>query len=262
MSKNLAYIPAALDDYGLNPSAFRIYCHIARRAGSHGRCFERLTNIAEACGLSVWSARPCLNFLIKQALLSASYSPGCNAGRQYKLNPPAKWTPLGKTPRTRKIPHEVFSNTPLGKFHRPPRKISNCIYKVSTKVRIEGSGFTPPNVEEIKLQCAKIGLPDSEASRFFDYYKSKGWVVGRSPMRNWQAALNNWKRNYDDKYGNSKLSPQNIRNFGTASTAATIGKKIADKIASQSNSKPLPQAMATKMALPGCDPSPNSNASG
>lgn len=33
---------------------------------------------------------------------------------------------------------------------------------------------------------------------FCDYYESKGWVIGKSPMKNWQAAVRTWKRNTTD----------------------------------------------------------------
>ncbi len=27
------------------------------------------------------------------------------------------------------------------------------------------------------------------------FYASKGWMVGRNPMKNWQAAVRTWERN-------------------------------------------------------------------
>lgn len=55
--------------------------------------------------------------------------------------------------------------------------------------------FSKPTVEMIRLQCAKIGLREAEAEKFWDFYESKGWVVGKSPMKSWSSALNNWKKN-------------------------------------------------------------------
>ncbi|WP_155949342.1 hypothetical protein [Prevotella sp. MA2016] len=34
----------------------------------------------------------------------------------------------------------------------------------------------------------KIGLPQ----RFLDYYESKNWMVGNSPMTDWQATARKW----------------------------------------------------------------------
>ena len=38
-------------------------------------------------------------------------------------------------------------------------------------------------------------LPPIEAQRFWDYYESNGWRVGRNPMKDWKAAVRNWQRN-------------------------------------------------------------------
>jgi hypothetical protein len=31
-----------------------------------------------------------------------------------------------------------------------------------------------------------------DAQRFVDFYSSKGWTVGKSPMKDWRAAVRNW----------------------------------------------------------------------
>ena len=33
-----------------------------------------------------------------------------------------------------------------------------------------------------------------DARRFVDYYASKGWTVGKAPMKDWKAAVRNWER--------------------------------------------------------------------
>jgi len=58
------------------------------------------------------------------------------------------------------------------------------------------SRLARPTIEEVKLQGAKIGLPDSECVRFFDYYESNGWRVGKNPMRKWHNALSGWKHRW------------------------------------------------------------------
>ena len=53
--------------------------------------------------------------------------------------------------------------------------------------------FAPPNVEDIRVYCQKKGYR-LDAQRFVDYYASTGWCVGKSPMRDWRAAVRNWSR--------------------------------------------------------------------
>jgi uncharacterized protein YdaU (DUF1376 family) len=47
------------------------------------------------------------------------------------------------------------------------------------------------NPDKLKVQA--------EANSFVDYYESKGWLVGKSPMRNWQAAARRWVIDKDVK---------------------------------------------------------------
>jgi hypothetical protein len=61
--------------------------------------------------------------------------------------------------------------------------------------------FQRPTQEEVKLQAAKIGLPDSEAEKFWNFYESKGWLVGKSPMKSWQAAMITWRGNWQERGG-------------------------------------------------------------
>jgi len=54
--------------------------------------------------------------------------------------------------------------------------------------------FYKPTIEEITEYC-KSRSNSVDTQRFFDYYESKGWMVGKSPMKNWQAAVRTWEKN-------------------------------------------------------------------
>lgn len=53
--------------------------------------------------------------------------------------------------------------------------------------------FTPPTVDEVQAYCTERGNR-VDAQRFVDFYASKGWLVGKSKMRDWRAAVRNWER--------------------------------------------------------------------
>jgi predicted phage replisome organizer len=55
--------------------------------------------------------------------------------------------------------------------------------------------FTMPSIENVIDYFLEKGSKKEEAERYFDYYTSNGWMVGKSKMKNWQAAANNWMRN-------------------------------------------------------------------
>ena len=55
------------------------------------------------------------------------------------------------------------------------------------------STFTPPTVEEVSAYCRERGNAVN-AQTFVDFYASKGWKVGNSPMKDWKAAVRTWEK--------------------------------------------------------------------
>ena len=53
--------------------------------------------------------------------------------------------------------------------------------------------FTPPTVQEVKAYCTEKGY-HVDAERFVDYYMSNGWMVGRTHMKDWKAAVRTWAK--------------------------------------------------------------------
>ena len=65
--------------------------------------------------------------------------------------------------------------------------------------------FVKPSLDEVKLACAKCGLPESEAENFVNYYDSVGWVVGKKQMKSWQSALAGWKNRWQERQPSTAL---------------------------------------------------------
>ena len=61
------------------------------------------------------------------------------------------------------------------------------------------SRFTPPTREEAAAYVKEQGLTRVDLDKFFDYYQSNGWKVGKNSMKDWRATLRNWNRNEVDK---------------------------------------------------------------
>ena len=52
--------------------------------------------------------------------------------------------------------------------------------------------FSPPSLEEVREYCRqRKNTVKPEA--FVDFYTSKGWMVGKTPMKDWKAAVRNWE---------------------------------------------------------------------
>ena len=55
------------------------------------------------------------------------------------------------------------------------------------------SRFQKPTIEEIRQYCLEKGY-NVDAEQFFNFYESKGWVVGKAPRKNWRAAVCTWNK--------------------------------------------------------------------
>ena len=59
------------------------------------------------------------------------------------------------------------------------------------------SKFAPPTLEDVRNYCRERNNIVNP-SRWFDFYSSKGWMVGRNKMRDWKAAVRTWENNGKD----------------------------------------------------------------
>jgi len=57
------------------------------------------------------------------------------------------------------------------------------------------SAFAKPNFEDLKNYANELNFKNFNPQAFLDYYESKGWIVGKTPMKNWKASVRTWKRN-------------------------------------------------------------------
>jgi hypothetical protein len=57
----------------------------------------------------------------------------------------------------------------------------------------ENKSFVVPTVEQIKMYCDER-KNNVNPQRFFDFYESKGWLVGKSKMKSWKAAVRTWEK--------------------------------------------------------------------
>jgi hypothetical protein len=53
--------------------------------------------------------------------------------------------------------------------------------------------FVPPTLEEVSQYCQSRNN-QVDPVKFHAFYSSKGWKVGRSPMKDWKACIVTWER--------------------------------------------------------------------
>ncbi len=65
--------------------------------------------------------------------------------------------------------------------------------------------FSPPTIDEVREFCLTNGY-SVDPGRFVDYYTASGWIVGKTKMKDWQAAVRNWSRK-ENKNGKAEPNP-------------------------------------------------------
>ena len=100
----------------------------------------------------------------------------------------------------------VSSVSKLGKPNFPYIVNNNKIKENKIKEN-KRMPFQKPSIQEVKDYC-KYNDIYIDAERFWNYYESKGWLVGKSPMKNWHSAIANWKKN---NFDTNKKPPNRIR---------------------------------------------------
>ena len=70
--------------------------------------------------------------------------------------------------------------------------------KVKSKPKPVVKRFVKPTAEDIADYCTsrQNGV---DYSKFFDFYEAKGWMVGKSPMKDWKACVRTWEEKRDSK---------------------------------------------------------------
>lgn len=61
------------------------------------------------------------------------------------------------------------------------------------KESIKEKKFCKPTVDQVRAYCEERGN-GIDPQHFVDYYEARGWKVGTSPMKDWQAAVRTWER--------------------------------------------------------------------
>ena len=54
--------------------------------------------------------------------------------------------------------------------------------------------FVKPTLDELREYMESIGMNDV-SHKFFDFYESKGWMIGKNKMKDWKSAVRTWKPN-------------------------------------------------------------------
>ena len=94
---------------------------------------------------------------------------------------------------------------------------------------VRAQRFTPPTITDIVSFAFDENLK-IDADRFYDYYSSNGWMVGRNKMKDWKAAVRNWARKdaLADK-ARTEPNPKKFNNFEQRLTDNDVWAQLEQK---------------------------------
>tara|TARA_R100000995_G_scaffold12769_1_gene5141 strand:- start:2923 stop:3552 length:630 start_codon:yes stop_codon:yes gene_type:complete len=201
-----AIIPANVRyDHELCPNAKLLYAEISALYNMNGKCTAPTSYFADLYQVSKVSIQKWLKLLetkkyIKRAIIYKEDSKQIEMRYISIVN----------------YPNKDYLTTPSKEILTDNNNnISNNNITYSNKER-----FKKPTVEEIVLYCVEKNY-NVIAIQFFDYYESKGWMIGKNKMKDWKAAIRNWHR----RNGESKIQ----RQLNTYNKAKEMIKKINNK---------------------------------
>lgn len=216
---NVIFVHSELDDRRLDMAEFRIYCHLARRAGT-GTAFPGIDSMAEICRMAKGTVIKAVKTLEASGMIMAERAAGQTT--RYILTAKSKWAPLPVLDTPTTSPNEVTHRSKSGNATSPnevtkgnPIKViqeghpAHSASKAQPKIGApEKRGrMTSPTLDEVKARARAEGLPESEAENFFNYYEANGWRMGRTAMHRWGPALAIWKRRIEERKGRKFLRP-------------------------------------------------------
>ncbi len=155
-----------------------------------GEFVTSLGNLAKHAGLSIQQTRTSLLHLTKAEFLT--HKPTRHYSKIKVINY-SKYQDSQKSTNT-------TTNTDLTQTQH---RLNTDIRREESKKDKKTSNtiFMPPPLEEVKNYCQER-KNQVNAEKWFDFYESKGWMIGRNKMKNWKAAVRTWEKNYENK-GNS-----------------------------------------------------------
>lgn len=85
-------------------------------------------------------------------------------------------------------------------------------------VKKRAKAFVPPTVDDVREYCSERGN-NVNPEVFVDFYESKGWMIGKSKMKDWKAAVRTWERSE----GRKGVKNHDGGNRGTAECSVAGG---------------------------------------
>ena len=108
--------------------------------------------------------------------------------------------------------HFKLNEEPVVKFFNNKSLSKLTTINKNKEITITNKYFNKPKIEEVESYCLERNN-NIDVNSFFNFYESKGWMVGKNKMKDWKAAIRTWElreKNNINKKGASKLDAQKL----------------------------------------------------
>ncbi len=209
------------------PEHMWLLLHIARRIGKNRDCWPKNFTLAKDCNWSENTVQKYKKQLKELGLLTIEkrFVNNKQAANSYLVNTPdiKLYIPINQIPTqdvgtqdvgTQSVGTQDLGNRSINKIevlinknnsyigqikdlHREREELKSQLRELTEKQpKPKRKRFSPPTIEQITEHFKEKGSGKNEAEKFFNFYESNGWKVGKNKMANWKAAATNWvKRN-------------------------------------------------------------------
>ncbi len=176
-----------VNQLGLTSDETFVYALIYGYKGGFG---QPIAYIAQWLNASSDTARRVIQRLVAAGLLEEKKQSG--KPTIYTCRPLANCNPSQVATPCNLPPHPSQIDTPHTLYI--DNNYNNYIIERDSNTREEKQKkFQKPTIEEVADYCVqrKNGI---NAEEFYYFYESKGWLVGKTPMKNWRAAVITWEK--------------------------------------------------------------------
>jgi DNA-binding transcriptional ArsR family regulator len=193
-----AIIPADVRyDARLTPNAKLLYGEITALCNEKGFCWAMNEYFADLYSVSKVSVSKWVGSLRDCGYIECQmqYKEGTKqiTARYIRLTTPIKEN-LGTLLKKSLIPSQRKVNDPIKEKFKDNNTSNNTINTTGDKSPELSQKFKIPTVEEVTDYCRERNNT-LDAQNFIDFYSSKGWLVGKNKMKDWQACIRTWETN-------------------------------------------------------------------
>lgn len=140
--------------------------------------------IAELLDTSERNASRMVSNLIKKGYIERSRYDG----RQRFLRSLIRYDKIGESD-----PPKMASQIRQGCRNTNNSLLKNTLDKSKVAHIKDSKRFVKPSIDEVADYCRERGNA-VDPERFWNFYESKGWMVGKSKMKDWKACVRTWEK--------------------------------------------------------------------